>query len=328
MRYLITGGAGFVGSHLADYLINKGHHVHVLDNLSTGSVNNFRQLKESEKFDYTVGDLENESLVRELVDGADIVFHLAALVGVFRILEEPVETIETNIMGTRVVLNAAEQKKKRVLLTSTSEVYGKSTDFPYAEDDDMVMGPSSKSRWGYACSKAIDEFLGLSYWDQKNVPVIVTRLFNTVGPRQAGRYGMVIPRFVKQALKGGPITVFGDGSQRRCFAHVQDVVRGLDRLVCCDEAIGRVFNVGNDQEISIMKLAEKIRKRINPDVEITTVPYEEAYEEGFEDMPRRIPDLSRLKNCIEYEPEHTVDDILEDVIAHQKSEQNRTQEIN
>lgn len=317
-----------MGSHLADYLINKGHHVHVLDNLSTGSVNNFRQLKESEKFDYTVGDLENESLVRELVDGADIVFHLAALVGVFRILEEPVETIETNIMGTRVVLNAAEQKKKRVLLTSTSEVYGKSTDFPYAEDDDMVMGPSSKSRWGYACSKAIDEFLGLSYWDQKNVPVIVTRLFNTVGPRQAGRYGMVIPRFVKQALKGGPITVFGDGSQRRCFAHVQDVVRGLDRLVCCDEAIGRVFNVGNDQEISIMKLAEKIRKRINPDVEITTVPYEEAYEEGFEDMPRRIPDLSRLKNCIEYEPEHTVDDILEDVIAHQKSEQNRTQEIN
>ncbi len=318
MRYLITGGAGFIGSHLSDHLIDRGHHVQVLDDLSTGRMENIRHLKQHDRFDYVIDDVEDERLLAELVDEADTVFHLAAAVGVFLIIEDPVDTIETNITGTRKVLRMAAKKKKRVLLASTSEVYGKSTDYPYREDGDMVLGPSSRARWSYACSKAIDEFLGISYWEQKDVPVVIARLFNTVGPRQVGQYGMVIPRFVDQALKGGPITVFGDGTQRRCFAHVKDVVEGLSQLVRSDDCMGKVYNIGNDREITIKRLAEMVRRKVNPEAPIEMIPYDEAYEEGFEDMERRVPDLSRIREAIDYDPERTIDDILQDVIAFQK----------
>ncbi len=322
MRYLITGGAGFIGSHLADLLLDEGEHVHVLDNLSTGNIENIRHLKEHPRFEYTIDSIEKERLLAELVDGVDVVFHLAAAVGVFLIVERPVQTIETNISGTKKVLNMAAKKRKKVLLASTSEVYGKSKSFPYSEDDDMVMGPTSHSRWSYACSKAVDEFLGLSYWKEKDVPVVIARIFNTVGPRQVGQYGMVIPRFVKQAMDGGPITVYGDGTQSRCFAHVKDVVQGLYGLVREDGAHGQVFNIGNDEEISIMSLAERVQELVNPDASIETIPYEEAYEEGFEDMPRRVPDLSRIKEMIDYEPERDLGCILEEVHSFLRNSRN------
>jgi UDP-glucose 4-epimerase len=316
MRALITGGAGFVGSHLADLLLSQGHEVFVLDNLSTGSIDNIAHLKGKPGFHYTIDSVTNEPVLAEMVDQADVVFHLAAAVGVKLIVEQPVHTIETNVKGTEVVLTHANKKKKLVLIASTSEVYGKSTAVPFSEDADLVLGSTVKHRWAYACSKAIDEFLALAYWKEKKLPVVIVRLFNTVGPRQTGQYGMVIPNFVRQALAGQPITVFGDGTQTRSFTYVGDVVDALVKLVQHPKAVGRVFNVGNGYEISIRALAERVKALAKSSSEIVTIPYDEAYEAGFEDMPRRVPDTSRVHELIGYEPKVQLDEILERVIEH------------
>jgi len=314
VRALITGGAGFIGSHLAEALLAAGHQVSVIDNLSTGSIQNIEPLKAQAGFKYVVGDITNEPLLAELVDDCDVVFHLAAAVGVKLIVEEPVRTIETNVHGTEVVLKHANKKKKLVIFASTSEVYGKSTDVPFHEDADLVLGPTPKHRWAYACSKAIDEFLALAYWKERKLPVVIVRFFNTVGPRQTGRYGMVIPNFVRQALAGQPITVHGDGSQTRSFCHVRDVVGALLRLMDEPRAVGEVFNVGNSQEISIMALAERVRALTASGSPIVTIPYDQAYESGFEDMPRRVPDLSKIHGLVGYEARTDLDAILADVI--------------
>lgn len=319
MRALITGGAGFVGSHLADLLIARGHEVFVLDNLSTGSIDNIEHLKGHPCFHYTIDTITNEPVLAEHIDRADVVFHLAAAVGVKKIVEEPVHTIETNVHGTEVVLRHANKKKRLVVIASTSEVYGKSTDVPFREDADLVMGPTPKHRWAYACSKAIDEFLALAYWKERKLPVIIVRLFNTVGPRQTGQYGMVIPNFVRQALAGQPITVFGDGTQSRSFTYVGDVVRGLLALVEEPRAVGQVFNIGNGQEITIRELAEKIKAMTGSASEIVFVPYDQAYEAGFEDMPRRVPDITRIRALVGYEPTVGLDEILQQVIDYFRS---------
>jgi UDP-glucose 4-epimerase len=316
MRALITGGAGFVGSHLAELLLGQEHEVFVLDNLSTGSIDNIAHLKDHKRFHYTIDSVINEPVLAELVDQADVVFHLAAAVGVKLIVEQPVHTIETNVKGTEVVLTHANKKKKLVLIASTSEVYGKSTAVPFSEDADLVLGSTVKHRWAYACSKAIDEFLALAYWKEKKLPVIIVRLFNTVGPRQTGQYGMVIPNFVQQALAGQPITVFGDGTQTRSFTYVGDVVDALAKLVRQPEAIGRVFNVGNGYEISILDLAKRVKALAGSSSDIVTIPYDQAYEAGFEDMPRRVPDTSRIHELIGYEPKVQLDEILEKVIDY------------
>ena len=316
MKVLITGGAGFIGSHLAEALLERGDEVYVLDDLSTGSIDNIEHLKGAKGFRYTIDTVMNEPSTAEQVDRVDVVVHLAAAVGVRLIVESPVHTIETNVHGTETVLKLANKKKKRVLLASTSEVYGKSVEFPFREDSDLVMGPTNKGRWSYACSKAIDEFLALAYYKEKKLPVTVVRLFNTVGPRQTGRYGMVIPNFVRQALAGAPITVHGDGSQRRCFTDVSDVVRALLGLIDNPGAVGEVFNVGSQQEISILELANKVKAKTKSASEIVFVPYEKAYEEGFEDMPRRIPDTSKIEKLIGYRPTVSLERILERVIEH------------
>ena len=316
MRALITGGAGFIGSHLSESLLEDGHQVLILDNLSTGSIENIAHLKGRRGFEYFIDTVDNEPLVAELIDRSDVVFHLAAAVGVKLIVEQPVHTIETNVHGTEVVLKHANKKKKLVVIASTSEVYGKSDHVPFREDSDLVMGPTPKHRWAYACSKAIDEFLALAYWKERKLPVIIVRLFNTVGPRQSGQYGMVIPNFVRQALAGEPITVFGDGTQSRSFAHVADVVAALVKLVNEPRAIGQVINIGNAQEITIERLAERIRTLSGSKSIIKHIPYDEAYESGFEDMPRRVPDLTRIKELIGYTPEHGLDDILLQVIEY------------
>jgi UDP-glucose 4-epimerase len=319
MRALITGGAGFIGSHLAEALLANGYEVTALDNLSTGSIENIAHLKGHPRFRYTIDTVENEPLLAELIDGCDVVFHLAAAVGVKKIVEEPVHTIETNVHGTEVVLKHANKKKKLVVIASTSEVYGKSTAVPFREDADLVMGPTIKHRWAYACSKAIDEFLALAYWKEKKLPVIIVRFFNTVGPRQTGQYGMVIPNFVRQALAGHPITVFGDGTQSRSFTDVQDVVRALVQLVQQPSAIGQVFNIGNTEEITIHELAERIRTMTGSQSDIVLVPYDQAYEAGFEDMPRRLPDLGKIREAIGYEPTMKIDQILARVVEHFRS---------
>ncbi len=316
MKVLITGGAGFIGSHLAEALLERGDEVYVLDDLSTGSIDNIEHLKGAKGFRYTIDTVMNEPSTAEQVDRVDVVVHLAAAVGVRLIVESPVHTIETNVHGTETVLKLANKKKKRLLLASTSEVYGKSVEFPFREDSDLVMGPTTKGRWSYACSKAIDEFLALAYYKEKKLPVTVVRLFNTVGPRQTGRYGMVIPNFVRQALAGAPITVHGDGSQRRCFTDVTDVVRALMGLVDHPGAVGEVFNVGSQQEISILDLAKKVKAKTKSASEIVFVPYEKAYEEGFEDMPRRIPDTGKLEKLIGFRPTVSLEKILERVIEH------------
>ncbi len=316
MRALITGGAGFIGSHLAEALLEHGDTVMVIDNLSTGSIDNIMHLKGRAGFEYFIESVDNEPFLAELIDRSDVVFHFAAAVGVKLIVEQPVYTIETNIHGTEVVLKHANKKKKLVVIASTSEVYGKSEDVPFREDSDLVMGPTPKHRWAYACSKAIDEFLALAYWKERKLPVIIVRFFNTVGPRQTGQYGMVIPNFVQQALAGKPITVFGDGSQSRSFTHVADVVGALLKLMNEPKAIGQVINLGNIQEITISQLAERVRTLSGSKSVITLVPYDEAYESGFEDMPRRVPDLSKAEAMIGYKPKYVLDDILTQVIEY------------
>jgi UDP-glucose 4-epimerase len=316
MRVLITGGAGFVGSHLSEALLDRGDEVFILDNLSTGSIDNVVHLKQNPRFHYTIDTVSNEPIVAELVDRCDIVVHLAAAVGVKLIVEQPVHTIETNVHGTEVVLKHANKKKRLVLIASTSEVYGKSTDVPFHEDADLVLGPTVKHRWAYACSKLIDEFLALAYWKERKLPVIVVRLFNTVGPRQTGQYGMVIPNFVRQALAGQPITVFGDGTQSRSFTYVGDVVRAMVALIDEPRAIGQVFNIGNGKEITIGELAEKVKKMTGSSSEIVMVPYEKAYEAGFEDMPRRVPDIGRIQSLVGYRPTVELDETLTRVIEY------------
>lgn len=318
MRYLITGGAGFIGSHLSEALLAQGHEVCAFDDLSTGAVDNVAALKSHPKFRLVVDTLFSAPHVAELIDQADVVFHLAASVGVFQIVESPVRTIETNIRGTEIVLSNAAKKKKLTIVASTSEVYGKSTKMPFSEEDDCVIGPSSKGRWSYAASKLVDEFLALSYFKEKRVPTVVVRFFNTVGPRQTGRYGMVIPRFVQQALDGGPLTVFGDGRQSRCFGWVGDIVGALLRLSREPRAYGQVFNVGNDREITILELAGLVRDRIDPGLKIELIPYEKAYEAGFEDMLRRVPDLSKIRALIGYQPTLGVEAIVDEVIAFER----------
>jgi len=315
LRVLITGGAGFIGSHLADAYLQRGDDVLVIDDLSTGTIENIRHLKNNPRFHYTIDSVHNQPVTAELVDQSDVVVHLAAAVGVKLIVESPVRTIETNVRGTEVVLALANKKKKRVMIASTSEVYGLSADVPFREDGNLVMGATTKGRWSYACSKAIDEFLALAYWREKKLPTTIVRLFNTVGPRQTGRYGMVIPTFVRQALAGRPITVYGNGKQTRCFGYVGDVVGALIKLMDRPDSIGQVYNIGSNEEISIFKLAEKVKELTNSDSEIVFVPYDEAYEEGFEDMPRRVPDITKINELVGFRPEMTLDGILQSVIS-------------
>ena len=316
MRVLITGGAGFIGSHLAERFINDGHTVQILDNLSTGSIENIAHLKDRQGFTCNINSVANEPLLAEMIDRADIVFHLAAAVGVKLIVEQPVNTIETNVHETEVVLKHASKNKKLVFIASTSEVYGKSTDVPFHEDSDVVLGPTIKHRWAYACSKLIDEFLALAYWKEKKLPVIITRLFNTVGPRQTGQYGMVLPTFVKQALSNQPISVFGDGSQSRSFTYVADVVDALVKLVGEPQAVGQVFNIGSTQEVTIAKLAERVRKLAGSNSPIHYIPYDQAYEVGFEDMPRRVADIAKIRKLVGFEPQANLDEIINKVVDH------------
>jgi UDP-glucose 4-epimerase len=323
MRILITGGAGFIGSHLSDLLISHGHDVTVIDDLSTGSMDNIREAKESPRFQYFIDTIFNKPLLAELIDDAEIVFHLAAAVGVLNIVESPVRTIETNVGGSELVLELAAKKKKRVLIASTSEVYGKSTKFPFSEEDDLVLGPTTKGRWSYACSKAIDEFLALAYYRERKLPVTIVRLFNTVGPRQTGRYGMVLPTFVRQALSGEPLTVFGNGEQSRCFTHVGDIVSGLGQCVSSNAAIGQVFNLGNTEEVTMNALAEKVIEATESTSAIKYLSYDEAYGEGFEDMQRRVPDISKARQWFGYTPTQSLDDIIESVVAYYCSHSQR-----
>ena len=313
---LITGGAGFIGSHLAEELLPLGYSVSIIDDLSTGSIKNIEHLKGHAEFSYTIDTIQNAPLLAELVDGCDVIYHLAAAVGVKLIVESPVYTIESNVGGTEAVLKAAAKKNKLVVVASTSEVYGKNNDVPFLEDHDLVLGPTTKGRWSYACSKAIDEFLALAYYREKGLPVIIARLFNTVGPRQTGRYGMVVPTFVSQALKGEPITVYGDGVQSRCFTYVGDVIKALIDLVRSPGAVGQVFNIGNDTEITIADLAALVKKRAGSNSEIVLVPYDQAYEEGFEDMPRRVPDTTKLADLIGYRPTMEINGIIDTVIEY------------
>ncbi|MHB1568677.1 MAG: GDP-mannose 4,6-dehydratase [Solirubrobacteraceae bacterium] len=324
MHFLVTGGAGFIGSHLTEELIGRGHSVHALDDLSTGAIDNVRHLRDDPRFGYTIDSCHDGRLVAELVDDADFVFHLAAAVGVQLIVESPVRTIETNVHTTEIVLAQASKKRRPVFVASTSEVYGKSAAIPFREDGDIVMGATTRGRWAYACSKALDEFLALAYFRERRLPTVVGRLFNTVGPRQTGRYGMVVPTFVRQALSGKPITVFGSGEQQRCFCHVRDVVRALADLAGRDDVYGEVFNIGSTEEVSIHQLAERIKRATGSGSEIARIPYTEAYGEGFEDMRRRVPDTSKISAALGWRPAASLDQILVDVIEHERAHLART----
>lgn len=319
MRYLITGGAGFIGSHLAESLLGSANQVTVVDDLSTGSLDNVAHLREDPNFECVVGSVEDEGIVGGLVADCDVVFHLAAAVGVRLIIESPVRTIFTNVHGTEVVLAAAERRKRRVIIASTSEVYGKSNACPFREDSDLVLGPSTKGRWSYACSKALDEFLAIAYWKERKLPVTVVRPFNTVGPRQTGRYGMVLPTFVGQALLGEPITVFGDGRQSRCFTHVKDAVWALAHVAGEAQAVGEIFNIGNPEEITIGGLARLVRSMTGSKSPIVNVPYDQAYQKGFEDMQRRVPDISKIARLTGYAPRRDIRDIVVDVVRYTES---------
>jgi UDP-glucose 4-epimerase len=318
-RVLITGGIGFVGSHLAEALLQKGDRVTVIDNESTGRVENVAHFMGHPQFRYEVGNVADQAAIDRLVSECDIVFHLAAAVGVKLIVENPLLTIETNVAGTETVLKAAQRHGTKVLIASTSEVYGKGSRIPFAEDDDVVLGATRNSRWGYAASKMLDEFLGLAYYHQKDLPVIMFRLFNTVGPRQTGQYGMVVPRFVQAALRGEPLTVYGDGQQSRCFLHVADAVDAIVKLAECPQAVGEVFNVGSTEQVTILELAQRVLQHVqmskNGHEPIVYVPYEQAYAAGFEDMRRRVPDISKIHRFTGWKPQHTLDEILRDVIA-------------
>src|SRR5579862_2280592 len=315
MRALITGGAGFIGSHLAERLLARGDEVLLMDNLSTGSMENIRHLKQYDRMRYFLEPIENRQLLAELVDEADMIFHLAAAVGVRLIVESPVRTIETNVNGTQLVLETACKKRKLVFTASTSEVYGKNPNVPFDEDADLVLGATTKGRWSYAASKALDEFLALSYWKERRQPVVVARFFNTVGPKQTGRYGMVLPNFVSQALKGDPITVFGTGKQSRCFCDVQQCVEAILRLVETSAAVGEVVNIGADHEVTIDALAEMVKERTGSASAIGHIRYEEAYEPGFEDMYRRVPSLDKLERLTGYRPSMPLTSIVDRVVA-------------
>jgi len=314
--YLITGGAGFIGSHLAERLLERGEQTLLIDNLSTGSMENIRHLKKYDRMHYFLEPLENRQLLAELVDEADVIIHLAAAVGVKLIVESPVRTIETNVNGTQMVLEAACRKRKLVFIASTSEVYGKSTNFPFHEDDDLVLGATTKGRWSYAASKALDEFLALSYWKEKGLPVVIARLFNTVGPRQTGRYGMVLPNFVGQALEGAPVTVYGSGQQSRCFCDVRDCTEAILRLISTHRSVGEVVNVGNDAEITIEALARTVKERTGSPSPIEFVPYDQAYEPGFEDMFRRVPCIDKLERLTGFRPATPLSEIIDRVAAY------------
>lgn len=324
MNVLITGGAGFIGAHLAERCVREGWGVAVLDDLSTGSIDNIHALKRNPLFSYTIDSVFNKPLVAELVDEADLVFHLAAAVGVRLIVESPVRTIATNVRGTTIVLAAAANKRKPVIVSSTSEVYGKSTQIPFREDADIVIGATTIARWSYACSKALDEFLGLAYWNEQRVPITVVRLFNTVGPRQSGRYGMVLPNFVRQALSNEPITVYGNGMQQRCFGYVGDVVEALVRIAVSDKVAGEVVNVGNDQEISIFDLARLVKQKARSSSKIVSVPYSVAYGPGFEDMSRRVPSLQKLEKLIGFRPTTPLEAIIDLVVDHERNRRIKT----
>src|SRR3990172_2342805 len=317
MRNFITGGAGFIGSHLAERLLAGGDEVYVIDNLSTGKLENIAHLRKNPNFHFTLGSISEEHLLHPLVEKCDIIYHLAAAVGVRLIIEKPVETIETNILGTEMVLKVANQYKKKVIIASTSEVYGKTSKVPFREDDDSVYGPTTRSRWSYACSKAIDEFLALAYYHEKKLPIVILRLFNTIGPRQTGKYGMVVPTFVQQALLNHPITVFGDGSQARSFTYVDDVVTLAILLAEDARAEGEVFNVGNGKEITIKELALKIKEMTSSKSDIVHIPYDQAYERGFEDMQRRIPDIGKAIEYTGYQPQTSLSVSLQKIIEYQ-----------
>ncbi|HBY95018.1 MAG: GDP-mannose 4,6-dehydratase [Ardenticatenaceae bacterium] len=318
MDALVTGGAGFIGSHLAEALLARGDTVYIIDDLSTGSIRNIDHLKSNPRFHYTIDKVENVPVVAELVDRADVVFHLAAAVGVRLVVESPVRTIETNLRGTEIILEQANKKKRPVFFASTSEVYGKREQQPCCEDDDLIIGPTTKGRWSYACSKAMDEFLALAYCRERGLPVVIGRFFNTVGPRQTGRYGMVLPTFVRQALSARPITVYGDGEQTRCFGDVGDVVRAVISLVETPAAASEVFNIGNDQEITINRLAECVKHVAGSASPIVHIPYDQAYAQGFEDMRRRVPDLSKIRRVIGYEPKVETDEIIARAVEFQR----------
>lgn len=320
VRALITGGAGFIGSHLSERLLDQGWGVSIIDDLSTGNIHNIRAIKGRPGFEYVIDTVENERLLAELVDAADVVFHLSAAVGVRLVVESPVRTIETNIGGTELVLRMAAKKKKKVLITSTSEVYGKREEVPFRETDDLVLGSSDKGRWSYACSKAIDEFMALAYYREKSVPTIIVRLFNTVGPRQTGRYGMVLPSFVRLALQGEELQVHGNGTQRRCFAHVADVVNALIKLVETPAAVGQIFNLGSQEEVTILELANRVLARTGSKSPVRLVPYDEAYPDGFEDMLRRVPDLTKVGNLIGYRPSIDLNGIIDSVVKFYRAE--------
>ncbi len=319
MKALVTGGAGFIGSHLAEKLLLGGYEVVAVDDLSTGSIDNLRGIESSPEFDFVYDNVRNSETMHVLIEQCDVIFHLAAAVGVQLIVDRPVHTIETNIHGTEVVLQIANKFRKKVLIASSSEVYGKSENIPFHEDDDTVLGSTRFSRWSYACSKAIDEFLALAYYEQYGLPVVVARLFNTVGPRQTGQYGMVIPRFVERALRNEPVVIYGSGKQRRCFAYVGDVVEGLIALMDCRHAPGRVYNIGSTEEISIEELADKIIQMTESKSEKKYISYEAAYGKPFDDMTRRMPCLDRIRETVGYEPKTTLDRILQSVIEDIRS---------
>jgi UDP-glucose 4-epimerase len=316
MKILITGGAGFIGSHLAEELLRQGEEVYVIDNLSTGRLENIKHLAANPRFHITIETILEEKAVEELTRKCELIFHLAAAVGVRLIIEKPVDTIETNILGTEIVLKSANKFKRKVILASTSEVYGKNSKVPFREEDDSVYGPTIKSRWSYACSKAIDEFLALAYFHEKKLPVVIARLFNTIGPRQTGRYGMVVPSFIQQALLSHPITVYGDGKQSRSFTHVTDVVSALIGLSEHPKAVGEVFNVGNEREITIERLALLIKKMAHSKSKIVYIPYDKAFEKGFEDMNRRVPDITKINHLIGYKPGVNLEESLEKIVDY------------
>jgi UDP-glucose 4-epimerase len=320
-RALITGGAGFIGSHLSEALLRNGHEVTVIDDLSTGRFENISPLTDHPRFHFAIETITNTGVMDRLVSECDIVYHLAAAVGVDLIVSSPIRVIETNVRGTDIVFQTARRYRKKVMIASTSEIYGKSNHSPFAEDADRILGATTKSRWSYSTSKALDEFLALAYHKEANLPVTIFRLFNTVGPRQQGRYGMVIPRFVGWALAGEPIQVYGDGQQSRCFANVSDVVRAIVALAECEGAVGQVFNIGTQEEITILDLAHRVRERVGSDSEIVLVPYNEAYETGFEDMQRRVPDTEKIRRVIGWEPQMSLDETLDEIIQYFRSQQ-------